>query len=292
MFVAVFSLISVSLLKLTTPASAIPMFSSTAFDYNNNTTGSYLPYGDTYGVGWFDANKTYSNGDDDLMCWAAAAANILAWGNWNYAMPAFTTEDPIFQHYQDHWSDQGGLMEFGWSWWIDGINPSQYWNSPEDDADGWSQVDVPDGVPENGFWPQYSFYNYYYRTWQDDLAMSAIDNYLHSGYGTTIGIYGPGGHALTVWGYTYNDDTGAYEGIIFSDSDDYMSDDGSMRNLWWTNIDYNSGTEKWHLGGSDWYIGEVMALERNPIPEPCTILLFGLGIIGLGVYGFRRKRKA
>lgn len=248
---------------------------------NPASAGRFLPYGLDYGVGWFDANKTYANTEDDLMCWAAAASNILAWGNWNNGLSAFPTEDAIFQHYLDHWTDEGGLPEFGWEWWINGT-----YSGPT--GSGWSSVDVPGGVPANGFWPEYDFYDYYHRTWQDQLAMSAIDEYLHAGYGTTIGIYGPGGHALTVWGYDYDDVTGQYTNLIFSDSDDYMSADGSYKNLWLTSLSYSGG--RWYLGNSDWYIGEVMALERNPIPEPGTFVLMGFGLIGLAAYRIRRKK--
>ena len=255
----ILSFISVSLLGITSSASA----------------GMYLPYGMTYGVGWFDANKTWANTEDDLMCWAAAASNILTWGSWTPG--SLNNEDVIFQYFQDHWTDQGGLMEFGWEWWFNGVNRSQGWA-------GWSQVDVPGG----GFYPGYNFSDYYHRTWQDDQAMSAIDQYLHAGYGTTIGIYGPGGHALTTWGYFYDDITGDYTDLIFTDSDDYMSPDGSVRTLWKTSL--NSSGGQWYLGGSSWYIGEVMALE--PIPEPSTLLLLGSGLLGLAVFGIRRKKKA
>ncbi|MBN1614912.1 MAG: PEP-CTERM sorting domain-containing protein [Deltaproteobacteria bacterium] len=237
---------------------------------------TYLPYGLDYGVGWFDANKTYGNPEDDLMCWAAAASNILAWGGWGTAV--YSNEDLIWQNFQYHWTDEGGIMAFGWQWWFDGTNPAQ-------GESGWSQINVPGG---GNHYSYFDFGDYYHQTSEKPSALSAIDAYLHAGYGVTIGIYTAtgGGHALTIWGYEYADsDPGTYTGLIFSDSDDYKSADGSKKDLWLTALNYSS--DRWYLGGSAWYIGEVEALERNPAPEPLTILLFGSGLVFIA--GWRRK---
>jgi len=125
------------------------------------------------------------------MCWAAAASNILTWGNWGTSQ--YYDEDKIFTNFVDHWTNLGSLMDVGWNWWFDGTEPPNW--------PGWSSVDVPGG---GNYWPGYNFTDYYHENWMPAEAMSTLDSYLHAGYGTTLALYyeyhgQTYGHALTVW---------------------------------------------------------------------------------------------
>jgi hypothetical protein len=241
-----------------------------------------------HGGTWVDAEKDNVSSDDDLMCWAATASNVLEWTGW-HGPGALTTTDPMFDYYCDHWTDDGGMMEFGWDWWFDGT-----YSGPT--TAGWSQPDVPGG---GGWYPTATFSDYYHRTWQDSLAMSAIDSYLHAGYGTGLGIYpnsGPGGHAITVWGYEWDATSGDYLSVWVSDSDDDKGGpDPRSDQLQQYGVSYDSGDGWWELlgGYSGWHIGEVQGLEQNPgfapIPVPGAVLL---GILGLGAAGMKLRKYA
>jgi len=219
---------------------------------------SYMLY-QAWGGTWVDAEKTPSDTEDDLHCWAAAASNVLAWTGWGL-VGGMTNTDQMFQYFQDHWTDQGGLMQFGWDWWFDGTNDSQGWGN-------WAQVDVPGG----GFYLSEDFDSYFRSQENESMAMAAIDDYLHDGYGTTIGIYGPGGHAITVWGYNYNpSNPSQYYGIWVTDSDDTKYMENAPDRLRYYEVSYISG--KWYLqdyyGSDAWYIGLVQGLAQKEPSEP------------------------
>jgi hypothetical protein len=248
--------------------------------------GSTYLLTDNYGGSWCDAEKSPTNSEDDLMCWAAAASNALEWTGWG-KVGGMTNTDQMFSYFQDHWTDDGGLMVYGWDWWFDGSNPSQGWP-------GWSQVDVPGG----DFHPSENFYDYYHSNSNDSQALSAIDQYLRAGYATTLGVYWntnaqddplSGGHAITVWGFNYDsqDPTKIY-GIWVTDSDDdknLVNPDDTLR---YYDVAYNNSTNKWYLqdfyGSNNTYIGVVQAIES--IPEPATVLILALGSLAT-----LRKRK-
>ncbi len=250
---------------------------------------SYFIY-DTYGGTWQDANKTAANTEDDLMCWAAAASNILSWGQWD--TPLYDTASQMFQHFQDHWTDKGGYMSWAWKWWFNGSPPPYTFAS---------YPDVPGG---GNFFPTLNFSSYYAYA-SGGNVMSSIDSLLHQGKGVGLVISksGVSSHAVTAWGFSYSA-PGAYTSIFLTDSDDNYLGLREYPLIWQSNA--------WYLGGgySGWKIGGVQALGYSPdyfasgydqgiqagegyssVPIAPTWLLFGTGLSSLLLLG-RRRRKA
>ena len=221
---------------------------------------------------WYDVNK--NGADDSNLCWAAAASNILAWGGWG--TPEYNTNSAIFQNFKDHWTNQGSLMDIAWRWWLNGEYPPGY---PY--GDDWARVDKEGG---GNYWPEKDFDAYYHENWNSAQAMSAIDNYLHDGYGVTAAIYQPsGGHALSVWGYKFNGNND-YLGIYVTDSDDSLE-----RRVYYP---VSLRDQRWYLGGNyfGWYIGGVEALAVTP--EPLSFFLFLAGAVPLVLFRLKRKEQA
>jgi hypothetical protein len=226
----------------------------------------YMLY-DDFGGTWHDANKSVLDLDDDNMCWAAAAANVLAWTGWGL-VDGMTTSDQMFAYFQDHWTDLGGASEFGWEWWFNGTDPSQGW------AD-WSQVNVPGG----GFWPDEDFDSYCVAKNVTSDAIAVIGQAIRNGDGVTTGISADGwlggDHAITVWGYSYGSSQTDYQGLWVTDSDDL----GSLKYY-----DVVLNDNRWTLQGytifdlASWYIRDVSSLSPNtetvdttpPSPNPST----------------------
>lgn len=223
---------------------------------------------DNWGGSWCDAEKTRANKQDDLMCWAAAASNVLEWTGWGN-VESMTNTDQMFAYFQDHWTDKPGLSYFGWEWWFDGTNDSAGWP-------GWSRVDVAGG----GFFPSETFSDYCVENWNASQSMSAIDEYLHDGYGIALTVYGDssGGHSITCWGYDYGTTPSEYLGIWVTDSDDDKNDSTPEDELKYYDIEYDSVAGKWYFvefyGRDDWYIGAVSALGS---PELATGSLLTVG---------------
>jgi hypothetical protein len=248
---------------------------------------SYFIY-DQYGGTWHDANKTAANTEDDLMCWAAAASNILSWGQWD--TPLYETASQMFQHFQDHWTDNTGYMSWAWKWWFNGSPPPYTFAS---------YPDVPGG---GNFFPSLNFTDYYTYASGGNI-MSVIDSLLHQGKGVTLVISGGGAysHAVTAWGFSYVD-PGAYTSIFLTDSDDNFLGLREYPLVWENNA--------WYLGGaySGWKIGGIQALgyspsyyepldpgpiqsgDTSPVPIAPTWLLLGTGLSSLLLLGRRRRQ--
>ena len=240
------------------------------------TGNSYMLY-EHHGYTWVDAEKRWpSDGEgigpnpgeeDDLLCWAATASNVMEWTGWGLVDGMWDT-DAIFDEHKNYFNDTGSLTENSWHWWLNGFEPGP-----------------PLKLVTGGgnYWPGYTWTNYLHAEGDDAKVMQAIDDWLHAGYGVGIGIYN-GGHVITVWGFNYDPNVDKtsnpqdyYLGIWVSDSDsdkksppypDAPGRDYTNR-LSYYEISWNNTANRWYLpsyGG--WMIGEVKALEPFPSGRP------------------------
>lgn len=172
-----------------------------------------------YGGSWRDCEKSRGNKNDDWLCWAAAASNVLAWTGWG---KGFRDEDTILKYFSEHWQDKpDGSPRAAWKWWFTGSGPTSG-----------AQVRVPGG----GFWKNVGFPNYYWRNrvgalyrgiGQNNIRRQSyvLKRVLDEGYGVAIQIVRPlenkrrKSHMITLWGYRYSK-ANPFAGILITDSDD------------------------------------------------------------------------
>lgn len=172
-----------------------------------------------YGGTWRDAEKSRGNKKDDWLCWAAAAANVLAWADWGKGL---RDEDEILDYYSRHWQDKPqGSPRRAWRWWFTG-----------QESKSGARVEKPGG----GFWKDVGFPDYKWKNRRGALFRGigkghlrknryALKEVLDQGYGVAIQIVHPkeGGkrdsHIITLWGYRYSA-ANPFLGILITDSDD------------------------------------------------------------------------
>ena len=75
--------------------------------------------------GWYDFNKSFKRGEqgDSLLCWAAVAANLLAW--WQQQNATLVQQqapqgEQIWQRIRESFENEGGDPDQGIRWWLYG----------------------------------------------------------------------------------------------------------------------------------------------------------------------------
>ncbi len=164
-----------------------------------------------------DADKT--GVDDNQLCWAATASNMLYWAGWGKNTGSLTVslEDDLLDYYRENFTDGGGYIETGIEWFLDG----KYSLNSEPGAAQFKKSGGGD------FFPNITISNYLSFSYDQTAVMTNMDSLLRKGdvCGLSISWLSSGGHAVTCWGFSYDTSVAKsnknyYTGVWISDSDD------------------------------------------------------------------------
>lgn len=247
--------------------------------------------------GWHDANKTHADDStgngaqtDDNMCYAAAAANVLAWWQNQFIIPDTVPQgvDNIWQTFVRHSTDgSGGPFPYAIEWWLTGkINSSVYSNLL---------------TPHDGYFSQYTDDQTIYTPAGTNNFVckinkptaAAIIDAMCSGKAITLAT---SAHTVTLWGIEYSN--GVISKFWVTDSDDYTM----QPELLAAAAGGTDGAYTLRLGEKDYNIttaftidpsvSEKWGMEKKSsdgtVPEPTTATL---SLLALAALCTRRRRQ-
>lgn len=261
--------------------------------------------------GWYDANKTHGDDPtydwfdnpsypndptgkgaktDDNMCYAAAAANVLAWWQNQFIIP-----DTVPQGVDSIWNtlvnnstkDSGSQVPYAIEWWLTGKISSITYSGILTPHDGYfSQYTTGQTIfdPENG------------NTFVSKISnptTAAIIAAMSSGKAITLAT---SAHTVTLWGIEYSN--GVISKFWVTDSDDYTM----QPELLAAAAGGTDGAYTLRLGEKDYNIttaftidpsvSEKWGMEKKSsdgtVPEPTTATL---SLLALAALCTRRRRQ-
>ena len=190
--------------------------------------------------GWVDYDKDAINKpymDDEGMCWAAAASNVITW--WQNHNADQLTSSSLPTHnawdvYRLVYLNIGGVPSNAFNWYINGISRDQY-DVPQYGFGSVMDAEVYDNTKEFNIQWYFDggFLSGVYSTAENPVLLSVgnSDSYalcrrivdaIESGYALVLSA---SSHALTLWGVEYEEtDLGTVITKAWvTDSDDYKS---------------------------------------------------------------------
>ncbi len=174
---------------------------------------------------YFDADKSAFNKEDDYLCWAATASNMLWYTDWARVTNAQNEQEFFDTYFVNSWADDGGSAQTGISWFLNDLSYSGRVTSAYVGAGYYSQLMGQYGESPSDYLSVYSA--------TETGALQNLAAGLTAGDAAGLSIFqyskpNKAGHAITCWGYTVDTsysstDPRYFTGLYITDSDDEKS---------------------------------------------------------------------
>lgn len=211
-------------------------------------------------------NPTELGGEDDNLCWAITACNMMEYSGWGF-VNGMDTPDEFVDYFEDHVTDSPNTIENAITWWFTGILPA------------WTEISSVEDVEGGGFYGLFDPFTFIFVNWENSSAMFQIEYNLRRGVATGITIdevSGNGSHAITVWGINVDEtkipgDNARYKGIWVSDSDSHKTTPSAENHLTYFSVNHvdDEGLGFWNMVnyGGGWMIDTVVGLYPYPYED-------------------------
>lgn len=271
--------------------------------------------------GWYDFNKVRGSewyNDDSGLCWAASAANVIAWWQEQNKVKGDNEYQTIPQGV-DVWKTFVGVSQntgsnphIAFDWWINGTDDPPNWATSwgKDDKPTWIGIDGKDYHPyiytTGGILTRKAFNSsplYDTKLNPVTIVSSCTDIYdyskkiidaISSGYALTLSVRDGADHAFSLWGVEYDiidDSKYLINKIWVTDSNDSKADGTPILTYYEVKPDDNKTVLRFDYGGEYglFRMEQIDGMRTAvSVPEPVsgTLSLFALAALAA-----RRRRK-
>lgn len=266
--------------------------------------------------GWYDADKPSENIDNNYSCYAASAANLIAWWQQQSNLSVNDNEpqeiDKIWDKYQEECdTEKGGDPRAAINWWISGV----YLPANEEEANRSIFEWPPDSSitlqPHKGYY--FDEYGLTKKQLNDFIGYEDpgvqqdgfFRDMLKAGMGISLAVNSDNpamGHAITLWGVQY-DDSNTLTKIWFTDSDDEKTqlcertitlkvitqegENGQQEKINRYYFEEETPKDNHVYIAAVFYIDPSESAQWGAIPEPGTATL---SLLALAALAARRRR--